>query len=122
MNARRVRALAQNETRTLAGTLFRRRRGRLGARRGLRALTFLVAWTLPAIALACPVCGQAQENQRLAYIISTGFMSFLPLLFIAGVIYWLVRKARAADAEQRLVPHAEQGETSGDSLGTEQLV
>ena len=86
--------------------------GQQAARRlGASSLVASVLMLLPQVALACPVCGQAKEAQNTAYIVSTGLMSFLPLLFIAGVVYWLVRRARTAEAPNEtcidVMPRAE---------------
>jgi hypothetical protein len=66
-------------------------RNRLGA--------WLLAWlllTAPSIAEACSKClsGRSDET-KLAYILTTVFLSLLPLLAIGGVVWWLVRRARA---------------------------
>ena len=51
---------------------------------------------LPALASACAVCGGGPERSRLAFLISTGFLSLLPLGMIAGGLLWLRRHARTA--------------------------
>jgi uncharacterized membrane protein len=65
--------------------------------------------TAPASAFACAVCGLAgtQENWR-AYRAMTWMMSGLPLAMIAGVGFWIYRRASARDASP-LPPDADTG-------------
>ena len=55
----------------------------------------------PRLAEACAVCmsGREDENQ-LAFILTTIFLSVLPPACIGGAIYWLVRRARQAEADE----------------------
>jgi len=62
-------------------------------RAALRALPLLIA-SLPSVALACPVCFSANEQNRLAFLGTTVFMTVLPLTMIGGVVYWLREKYR----------------------------
>ena len=59
------------------------------------ALALLLA---PRASHACSKClsGRSDET-RLAYILTTVFLSLLPLLAIGGLVWWLVRRARAQD-------------------------
>jgi len=51
-------------------------------------------------ALACSVCGGSDpEEVRSAFIVTTAFMTFFPLLMIGGVIYWLRRRFRQLASE-----------------------
>lgn len=55
----------------------------------------------PRIALACPVCmGGRDDETRAAFLVTTLFLSVLPLALIGGVIWWLMRRVRALE-EQR---------------------
>ena len=59
---------------------------------GLGAALFLVA---PVPALACAVCTTgSDEANRLAFILTTVFLSVLPLLMLGAVLAWLWRSAR----------------------------
>jgi predicted cobalt transporter CbtA len=50
--------------------------------------------------LACSVCaGSDPEEVRSAFIVTTAFMTFFPLLMIGGVIYWLRRRFRQLASE-----------------------
>lgn len=65
-----------------------------------RALAAFGAITLlPAVAYACPVCFDANEANRTAFLVTTVFLSLLPLSMIGGVILWLVGSARQKDEE-----------------------
>jgi quinol-cytochrome oxidoreductase complex cytochrome b subunit len=54
---------------------------------------------LPGAAQACAVCGPGTEESRVAFIVTTGLLTALPLLTIGGVIWWL--RGRFAEMEQR---------------------
>jgi len=58
---------------------------------------------LPALATACAVCGAgAKERSNVAFLISTIFLSLLPLAAIVGGLLWLRRHAREALAGEFL--------------------
>lgn len=53
----------------------------------------LVLWS-PEISRACAVCfAGSGEEARKAFVNMTVFLTFLPLLAIGGVIWWLRRRA-----------------------------
>ena len=59
----------------------------------LTAATLLLAW--PELAQACAVCFSARsDGAREAFLITTIFLTFLPLIGVGGVIWWLRRRAR----------------------------
>ncbi len=77
--------------------------------RVLRQSAFLaifatVLWLWPAIAEACPVCFNPTEESRMGFILTTVFLTVLPLSMIGGMVYWLVRRSRALDAQSQSVP------------------
>ncbi|MEZ4288821.1 MAG: hypothetical protein R3A47_11935 [Polyangiales bacterium] len=49
------------------------------------------------VAFACPLCIAAKEESRLAFVSTTAFLSLLPLGLIGGTIWWIRRRAIAAD-------------------------
>ena len=67
----------------------------------------LLLWA-PRAARACAVCMSAtEEASRLAFILTTVFLSALPLLMLGGVVGWLWRRTRdlerdPAGAESRI--------------------
>ncbi|HEY5656767.1 MAG TPA: hypothetical protein VIY27_03170 [Myxococcota bacterium] len=70
----------------------------IGSQRTARwlAATFALAvLASPRIGWACSVCSAGRdEANRVAFIATTAFMTFLPLLMIGGVVWWLVRRVR----------------------------
>ncbi len=59
----------------------------------------------PRLAAACSVCNAGRDEQsRIAFIITTAFMSLLPLLLIGGLAFWLWGRFRALE-EQPPVSH-----------------
>ncbi len=60
---------------------------------------------LPAAAQACPVCfsGNGEEN-RAAFLITTAFLTALPLVMIGGVVWWFRR--RFVQIERARTEHA----------------
>jgi hypothetical protein len=64
-------------------------------RRTLLGLLTAGLIVLPHAALACSVCMTGRDDEtRLAFLLSTGFMSVLPLAAIGGFVWWLRRRAR----------------------------
>ena len=64
-------------------------------------LPLVAAFLLMAgAANACPVCFDPQnEANRVAFIATTVFLTFLPLLMIGGIVLWLRRRFRVAAAD-----------------------
>jgi hypothetical protein len=64
-------------------------------------LAAAVAWALPSLAYACPVCFNAKDEAgRVAFLGTTLFLTALPLILIGGVIYWVVSRSAAADVAE----------------------
>ena len=63
------------------------------------ALTWLIV-QLPTVAQACSVCtaGRDEENAA-AFLLSTIFMSLLPLIAIGTLVYVLWRRIQKLEAE-----------------------
>lgn len=77
----------------------------MSARRGrdlaLRALVLALGLSA-GLAHACPVCFSAKDDaQRQAFFDTTIFLTLLPIALIGGFIYWVARRVRRLDAEQR---------------------
>jgi hypothetical protein len=71
----------------------------------LGALGAAGAALAPEAARACAVClSSTQDDTRLAFILSTGFMTFLPLGIVGGCVWWLRRRARALAAAESPQP------------------
>ena len=59
----------------------------------------------PELAQACAVCGAGQkEDTRLAFILTTAFMTFLPLSMMGGAVWWLRRRVRRFTGSQSTLP------------------
>lgn len=61
-----------------------------------RVIAFVVALT-PAVARACPVCFDPNEENRWAFIVTTVLLSTLPLLMVGGIALWIRDTSRASD-------------------------
>ncbi len=60
----------------------------------------LLAWA-PRAAWACSVCMTGREDDnRIAFLATTVFLSLLPLAMLAGVIWWLHRRVRQQERQQ----------------------
>jgi hypothetical protein len=76
--------------------------------RAVASTLLLAVLTLPAQALACPVCSPARDDAtQQAFFSMTIFMTLLPLTMFGGVVYWFIRRARAIEARE-LAPTAEE--------------
>jgi hypothetical protein len=64
------------------------------------ALALLAVVALPDAAHACAVCFDASDENRQAFLVTTAFLSLLPLGMVGGAGLWLRRRVRARDAEQ----------------------
>lgn len=56
----------------------------------------------PEAAAACPVCFDARDENRQAFLATTAFLTLLPLGMLGGVGLWLRRRIRQVeeDAEE----------------------
>ena len=55
----------------------------------LSAVAVLVVWS-PELSQACSVCSAGREDEnRLAFILTTAFLTFLPLSMIGGCVWYL---------------------------------
>ncbi len=56
----------------------------------------------PIAAQACPVCFSADEGSRIAFIVTTVFLSVLPWLMVGSFVVWYQRQtALAVPAEEK---------------------
>lgn len=63
------------------------------------ALGFVLA---PELAQACSVCSGGQDQSRTAFIVTTAFLSVLPLAMIGGFAFWLRSRARQLESRDPL--------------------
>ncbi len=67
----------------------------------LACFTLLCGVLLPASASACAVCFAGIEgDSRTAYILTTAFMTFMPLLVLVGLLWLAWRKIRQFELDQ----------------------
>ena len=59
---------------------------------GNMAVSLWLGLFLTSSALACSVCGYTSPDSQFAFILTTILLTFVPLLFIGGVVYYLKRK------------------------------
>ena len=64
-------------------------------RRWVPVLVLLLV-VLPDALHACPVCFDQREQNRAAFFATTVFLSLLPLGMIAGMVWWIRRRMKAA--------------------------
>lgn len=81
----------------------------------LGALFLLVL--LPDTLLACPVCFSASDENREAFLVTTAFLSLLPLGMVGGAGLWLRRRSLAIDAEERAETERVATESGTDDIG-----
>lgn len=65
-----------------------------GPRLGIVALALAALLVLPDAAHACPVCFDSSDENRRAFIVTTAFLTLLPLGMVGGVGLWLRKRAR----------------------------
>lgn len=70
----------------------------------MRSFAFLLILLAPAHALACAVCAGNNEESRVAFILTTAFLTVLPLLAIGGGVWWLAKRASEAELEHERGP------------------
>jgi len=76
------------------------------------ALPALSLWALllPEAAAACAVCGGAgTEETRIAFLLTTVFLSVLPPAIVGGIVLWIWRRARAQQEAPVATPRASDG-------------
>lgn len=61
------------------------------------ALTLLAV--LPDVASACPVCFDARDENRQAFLATTVFLSLFPLGMVATVGLWVRKRSRELDRQ-----------------------
>jgi hypothetical protein len=71
------------------------------SRLGWIAVAVLAVAAVPELARACAVCGAGREENRMAFLLTTLFLSVVPLLAIGGIVVWLRHRARVVALEAR---------------------
>ncbi len=63
-------------------------------------LALLVLFT-PGVSEACAVCFSGSDENRVAFLVTTGLLSFMPPLIVGETVTWLWRRARRLERERR---------------------
>jgi hypothetical protein len=84
---------------------------------GRIAIVSLLVWLFPRISAACSVCYGGDEESRTAFILTTVFLSVLPLAMIGSLVWWLWRAASRAEREREARPVALPGLSDPTGLG-----
>jgi hypothetical protein len=67
--------------------------------RALRVLALLILVS-PSVAQACAVCFSGRsDEQREAFLITTGFLTFLPLILLGFAVWAFIRRVQRVEAE-----------------------
>ncbi len=61
------------------------------------ALALVLLAIFPDAAHACPVCFDARDENRQAFLATTVFLSLFPLGMVAGVGLWIRKRSRQVD-------------------------
>jgi len=60
----------------------------------------------PEVAHACPVCFDSSDENRQAFLITTAFLTLLPLGMVGGAGLWLRKRARERNGGEAERPKA----------------
>ena len=52
----------------------------------------------------CPVCFDVRDGPRVAFFATTVLLSLLPLAMLGGLVWWIRRRARAAEEAHASAP------------------
>ena len=64
------------------------------------ALAALALVAFPDLLYACPVCFDVDDDSRIAFLATAGFLTLLPLGMVAGTTIWLRRRAKEIAEEE----------------------
>jgi len=54
----------------------------------------------PGVSEACSVCFSGTDENRVAFLVTTGLLTFMPLLIVGSTVTWLWRRARRLELER----------------------
>ena len=63
-------------------------------KRTLFSLLLIQAALAPAVANACSVCFSGGDENRFAFLVTTIFLTAMPLILIGSVAFWLRQRIR----------------------------
>ena len=70
-------------------------------------LITLLCVHIPAVATACTVCFDPNDEARIAFIITTGILTFAPLTVMWLLFRWFKKRAEAYDQETQALLSSE---------------
>ena len=73
---------------------------------------------VPRLAAACAVCFSGSDDYRLAFTLTTVFLTVLPLSMISGFVLWLRRKSRVLAERAESMARPASGALPGPYPGT----
>jgi hypothetical protein len=74
------------------------------SRRLVVLIALVAVGVLPDAAHACAVCFDGPGETRQAFLVTTAFLTFLPLGMVAGAGAWLRSRARRTESESNEQP------------------
>ena len=69
----------------------------------ITSLTTLICLYIPSVASACSVCFDPNDEARIAFIITTGLLTFIPLIAMWLLFRWFKKRAEEYDKETELL-------------------
>ena len=72
------------------------------------AVALILLAFLPDLAFACPVCFDARDENRQAFLATTVFLSLFPLGMVATVGLWVRKRSRDLDDQDAAALRDEQ--------------
>jgi hypothetical protein len=60
----------------------------------LAAVALALVFVVPEAVYACPVCFDSSDENRQAFLVTTAFLSLLPLGMVAGAGLWIRRRSK----------------------------
>lgn len=70
-------------------------------RERLAALALAAGVLTPGTSHACAVCFSGADGARVQFLLTTAFLTVLPLALLGGFAWWLQRRMRELDSEGR---------------------
>jgi len=57
-------------------------------------LVLVLSTLIPGLAQACPVCGFGQDGSQTAFLLTTGILTFLPLILVIAAIFYIRQRVK----------------------------
>ena len=76
----------------------------------ISSLIALLCVFMPTLSFACSVCFDPNDEARIAFILTTGLLTFVPLIVMWLLFRWLKKRAEDYDRETELLLSGELSE------------